>query len=270
MTAREPQFITVGEGGKQRKIAYLADPAREPDGPGILWLIGLKSDMASTKADALAQWTAARGLGFTRFDYSGHGLSGGPFEDATISDWLEEASAIFRTVTSGPQIIAGSSTGGHVALLLLRHLIESYPEDAKRVIGLVLIAPAWDLTEELMWKAFPEEARREITERGAWMRPSAYDARGYPITRLLIEDGKKHLFLGQRFNPGRPVAVLQGAQDQDVPLAHVEKLASVLDGGWVTMTVVPDGEHRLSRPGDLELLYGLIEAQLAQRPLSPL
>jgi pimeloyl-ACP methyl ester carboxylesterase len=265
MTAREPQFITVGESEKGRKIAYLAEPARDSSGAGILWLIGLKSDMASTKAGALADWAAERDLGFTRFDYSGHGLSEGPFELATISDWLEEASVVFRQVTTGPQIIAGSSTGGHVALLLLRHLMEHYPEEAKRVIGLVLIAPAWDLTEELMWKAFPEEAQREIVEKGAWVRPSAYDARGYPITRIFIEDGRKHLLLDQHFNPGRPVAVLQGAQDQDVPLAHAERLASVLDGGWVSMTVVPDGEHRLSRPEDLELLYGLIETQLKSR-----
>jgi pimeloyl-ACP methyl ester carboxylesterase len=262
MTARDPQIITVGEGGRQRKIAYLSSPPREPGAPGILWLIGLKSDMASTKAEALAQWTAERGLGFTRFDYSGHGQSGGEFENATISDWLEEASAVFRTATTGRQIIAGSSTGGHVALLLLKHLMEKYQEDAKRVIGLVLIAPAWDLTEELMWKVFPSEVQQEILEKGKWVRPSPYDAQGYAITRQFIEDGRKHLLAGQHFNPGRPIAVLQGAEDQDVPLAHAERLAAVLDGDWVSMTVVPDGEHRLSRPEDLALLYGLIEEQL--------
>jgi pimeloyl-ACP methyl ester carboxylesterase len=262
MTARDPQIITVGEGGRQRKIAYLSSPPRASGAPGVLWLIGLKSDMASTKAEALAQWTAERGLGFTRFDYSGHGQSEGEFEEATISDWLEEASAVFRQVTTGPQIIAGSSTGGHVALLLLKHLIEAHPEDAKRVIGLVLIAPAWDLTEELMWKAFPPQVQQEIMDKGKWVRPSAYDARGYAITRRFIEDGRKHLLVGEHFNPGRPIAVLQGAEDQDVPLAHAERLASVLEGDWVSITVVPDGEHRLSRPEDLDLLYRLIEGQL--------
>ena len=167
MTARDPQIITVGEGGRQRKIAYLSSPPRASGAPGVLWLIGLKSDMATTKAEALAQWTAERGLGFTRFDYSGHGQSEGDFEDATISDWLEEAEAVFRQVTTGPQIIVGSSTGGHVALLLLRRLMKrAHPEDAERVTGLVLIAPAWDLTEELMWKVFPPQVAR----RRSWRR----------------------------------------------------------------------------------------------------
>jgi alpha-beta hydrolase superfamily lysophospholipase len=263
MGADNPGYLEVGEGAARRRIAYLSAPPKTPGGPGILWLIGLKSDMASTKAAALADWTAARGIGMTRFDYSGHGQSGGDFEDATIGDWLEEAEAVFTRVARGPQIVVGSSTGGHIALLLLRRLMKEQPAEATRLKGLVLIAPAWDLTEELMWKVFPEEARREIMEKGVWCRPSPYDPAGYAITRRFIEEGRKHLLARQPFDPGRPIAILQGAQDVDVPLAHARELASFLEGGWVTLTEVPDGEHRLSRPEDLALLYGLIDRQLA-------
>jgi pimeloyl-ACP methyl ester carboxylesterase len=261
MSATEPQFLTVGDGAKARKIAYLRQSAATDGADGILWLIGLKSDMVSTKAEALAQWTGARGLGFTRFDYSGHGRSGGRFEEATLSDWLGEAEAVFKALTEGPQILAGSSTGAHVALMLLRQLMATAPEEARRIKGLVLIAPAWDLTE-LMWSELPDQARREIVEKGQWMRPSPYDPVGYPITRTFIEDGRRHLFNGQAFDPGRPVLVLQGGQDVDVPAAYSRKLASVLAGNWVRITEIPDGEHRLSRPQDLDVLYTLIEQLL--------
>ncbi|WP_072395349.1 alpha/beta fold hydrolase [Hyphomicrobium sp. CS1GBMeth3] len=258
MGANDPQFITVGSGASERKIAYLAqNPARE-DAASLLWLTGLKSDMISTKAEALAAWTAQHGLGFTRFDYSGHGRSEGLFEEATLSDWLEETAAVFHEITAGPQILVGSSTGAHVALLLLRHLRETTPEEAARIRGLVLIAPAWDLTE-LMWSQLPEEARSEIEEKGFWVRPSAYDPAGYIITRQFMEDGRRHLLKDTAFDPGRPVLVLQGAEDRDVPIEHARALRTVLAGDWVRITEVPDGEHRLSRPEDLEKLYALIE-----------
>jgi pimeloyl-ACP methyl ester carboxylesterase len=259
----DPQFITVGSGREARKIATLS---RAPDGdgkPGLLWLIGLKSDMVSTKAEALNAWTAERGLGFTRFDYSGHGRSGGRFEDATISDWLQESAAVFQQMTRGLQILVGSSTGAHLALILLRHLMQTAPEEAKRVLGLVLIAPAWDLTEELMWNQFSPEIKREVTDTGRWVRPSTYDPAGYVITKNFIEDGRRHLLKGAAFDPGRPVLVLQGGADRDVPIAHARALGDVLAGDWVRMTEVPDGEHRMSRPQDLALLYGLIEQLVA-------
>jgi pimeloyl-ACP methyl ester carboxylesterase len=264
MGESDPQFITVGSGSSERRIATLSQPPAREGVPGVMWLIGLKSDMVSTKAEALAAWTAERGLGFTRFDYSGHGRSGGSFEAATLSDWLDESVAVFERLTRGPQILVGSSTGAHVALLLLRRLMQEAPEQARRVLGLVLIAPAWDLTE-LMWGQLPEEARREIVGNGVWMRPSAYDPVGYAITKRFIEDGRTHLLKGTGFDPERPVLVLQGAEDKDVPIAHARELASVLKGGWVHLTEVPDGEHRMSRPQDLELLYGLIDQVAASR-----
>lgn len=260
MGAHDPQFITVGRDAAARRIAYLARPPAAESTPGLLWLTGLKSDMISTKAEALASWTAARGVGFTRFDYSGHGRSDGRFEDATLSDWLEESEAVFRRVTKGPQVLVGSSTGAHVALLLLRRLMQDAPGEADRVRGLVLIAPAWDLTE-LMWSQLPEAAQREIAEKGQWVRPSAYDPAGYVITRRFIEDGKRHLLKHAAFDPGRPVLVLQGVEDRDVPVAHARALGEVLAGDWVRISEVPNGEHRLSRPGDLARLYALV-AQL--------
>ena len=262
MAGDDVMFLDVGEGDKRRRIAYLHAGAAAPDTPSLLWLTGLKSDMVSTKAEALAHWTAPRGLGLTRFDYSGHGRSDGVFEDATVSDWLEESVAVFREVTKGPQILVGSSTGGHLALLLLRRLVETAPDQATRVRGLVLVAPAWDLTEELMWNRYTDDARREIIEQGRWVQPSAYDPAGYVITRQFIEDGRRHLIKNAAFDPGRPVLVLQGVQDKDVPVEHARALADVLGGDWVRITEVPDGEHRLSRPEDLAKLYGLIETLL--------
>lgn len=253
MVETQPQFLEVGAGDHTRRIAVLTAPATRADGMGLVWLIGLKSDMASTKAEALAEFAAANGFAMTRFDYSGHGRSGGRFEEATIGDWLEEAEAVFTRLTRGPQIVLGSSTGGHVALLLLRRLMTRDPRTAARIRGLVLIAPAWDLTEELMWRTFPEEARRAILEEGVYLLPSDYGD-PYPITRRFIEEGRDHLLAGRPFDPGRPVVILQGQQDDAVPPAHARALAQFLTGGATRLVEIADGDHRLSRPQDLDLL----------------
>lgn len=253
------QFIELVDGGGRppRRIAYRSEFATTPDAPGLFWLSGFKSDMASTKATALADYARTHGLGATLFDYSGHGQSSGRFEDGTIGQWLDEAVAVFRRVTHGPQVVIGSSMGGNIALLLLKRLVADFPDDARRLAALVLIAPAWDMTEELIWKGMPEAARREIMATGVAYRPSEY-GEPYAITRALIEDGRKHLLARRPFDPGRPVYILQGARDPDVPLAHTQALAAFLQGGWTELTIVPDGEHRLSRPEDLALLFGLV------------
>lgn len=258
----EPQFLTVEAAGKKRCIAYLQGVGRRADGMGLVWLPGLKSDMISTKAAALAEWAARRGHAMTRFDYSGHGRSEGVFEQATVGDWLAEARTVFTELTKGPQILVGSSTGGHIALLLLRDLLRTAPDHAARIKALVLIAPAWDLTEELMWKAFSPDARRELMENGVYHQPSDY-GEPYAITRAFIEEGRNHLFKGEPFDPGRPVVILQGVMDKDVPVAHARRLAGFLGGSWGKLIEVADGEHRMSRPQDLELLFGEI-ARLAQ------
>ena len=263
MPPAEPQFIDVGIGAARRRIACLSQPGAGK-GPGLIWLQGFKSDMVSTKASALAEWAAERGQALTRFDYSGHGQSlydtaGGQFEDGTLGRWIEEARSVFDALTTGPQIVIGSSMGGAIALTLLKRLQVEHPAAAARIKALVLIAPAWDMTEELMWKQFPSAVQAEVMNKGVWLRPSQYGD-PYPITRQLIEDGRRHLIGGKRWDPGRPIAILHGRLDPDVPFAHSERLLGFLDGGLARLTEVPDGEHRLSRPEDLALLFGLIEA----------
>lgn len=247
----EPQILRVGAGAEARDVAYIAHHAGEP---GILWLSGFMSDMTSTKATALAAWADANGLSSTRFDFSGHGQSSQRIEDGTIGRWLEEADAVLTRVTKGPQIIVGSSMGGHIALLLLKTLLSTRPADAERVKALLLIAPAWDMTEELMWKRFPEQTRREIIEKGFCRQPSAY-AEPYVISRKLIEDGRNHLLARRPFDPGRPVTIVQGLKDVDVPAEHTRELMTFLEGDNVKLIEVPDAEHRLSRPQDIDLLF---------------
>ena len=158
--------------------------AREGKGPGLFWLGGFMSDMKGTKAAALDQWTAANGRACLRFDYSGHGESGGAFTDGTIGRWLAESVAVYRQFAKGPQVVIGSSMGGWLALLLARALAKS--KDAAPIAGMVLIAPAVDFTEELMWKQFSDAIKREVEDKGFWMRPSQYGEDAYPITKGLI------------------------------------------------------------------------------------
>ncbi|MBS0249798.1 MAG: alpha/beta hydrolase [Proteobacteria bacterium] len=247
----EPQMLPVGSGADARKIAFIHHAKGKP---GILWLSGFMSDMGSTKATAVADWANEHGVSSTRFDYSAHGRSSGSMEDGTIGRWLEEADAVFSTITTGPQVIVGSSMGGYIALLLLRRVLSERPQDAERIKAMLLIAPAWDMTEELMWNRFPEETRREITDRGFFRQPSAY-ASPYLITRKLIEDGRKHLLAREPFDPGCPIVILQGLQDPDVPAPHTRELKTFLTGDKVKLIEIADGEHRLSRPQDLDLLF---------------
>ncbi|TCT05230.1 alpha/beta hydrolase [Aquabacter spiritensis] len=244
-----------------RAIAVRAIPGQRP---GVVWLGGFKSDMAGSKAEALAHWATRRGQAFVRFDYSGHGESGGRFEDGTISAWLEDACAVFDRATEGPQILVGSSMGGWIALLLARALAQraSAQGAAPRIAGMVLIAPAPDFTETLMWARFAPEVQDQITATGRYARPSDYSAEPYVITRALIEDGRRHLLLGTPFAVGCPVRILQGARDTDVPWQHAMKLVSCLAEDDVVFSLVKDGDHRLSRPEDLDRLIATLEGLL--------
>jgi pimeloyl-ACP methyl ester carboxylesterase len=250
------QFLTVDtSGNKARNIAYRVSEGQRTDAPGIVWLCGFKSDMVSTKASVLADWAAARDLSYLRFDYSGHGESGGRIEDYVIGDWLADTLAAFRQLTRGPQIVVGSSMGGWLALLLARALQER-PEDAGRLRALVLIAPAWDMTEELMWKHFTAELRETLERDGVYYRPSQY-GEPYALTRALIEEGRHHL-IGGGMDCGCAVRILQGMRDPDVPWQHAVHLLDVLKGEDARITLVKDAEHRLSRDQDLAALFGLI------------
>ncbi len=253
--------LEVGLGAASRRIAVRRQQGKAP---GFFWLGGLKSDMRGTKAEALASHAALSGRAFVRFDYSGHGESGGRFEEATISRWLEEALAVFEAHTRGPQIVVGSSMGGWIALLLARALA-SRPALGANLAGLLLIAPAPDFTEELMWAEFSPAVQREIEEKGLWLRPSAYGEEPYPITRELILDGRRHLLLERPIEVGCPVRILQGVEDPDVPWRHALKLVSCLARDDVVMTLVKDGDHRLSRPEDIERMIRIIDELAGER-----
>jgi pimeloyl-ACP methyl ester carboxylesterase len=257
MGESQSQFLLVGAGADQRRIAYLRRPALQPGRPAVIWLGGFKSEMTATKATALVAWAAERDIGCLRFDYSGHGQSEGRFEDGTLSRWLEEARAAFTQLTTGPQVLVGSSMGGHIALLLLRALMSDAPAEAARINSLVLIAPAWDMTE-LMWTNLPQSARRDLEETGIYQRPSRYGDGPYAITAKLIEDGRRHLIGSAPFDPGRPVHILHGLQDPDVPWEHTLDLVAHLSGDWTRVSAVPDGEHRLSRPEDIAMLLDIV------------
>ena len=252
MDALEPQLLEVGAEPRRRRIAYRR---REGKGPALLWLSGFLSDMTSTKAAAVGEWAAEQGLAMMRFDYSGHGLSGGDLLDATIGDWLEESIAVWELMGAGPRIVIGSSMGGWIALLLARHLVRA--GRSHELAGLVLIAPAFDMTEALMWRELPQAAKDEIARTGVTYVPSAY-ADPYPITKHLIEEGRSHLLEGHPFDPGCPVRILQGMRDADVPWRHALALVDLLAGADVELTLIKAGDHRLSAPHDLQRLTATI------------
>jgi pimeloyl-ACP methyl ester carboxylesterase len=253
--------LTIESPAPRRTIAVRVREGKgKNERPGLVWLGGFKSDMKGTKAEALDRWAAEQGRACLRFDYSGHGESSGDFRDGTIGLWLQESLAVYGAFAKGPQILIGSSMGGWIALLLaarLRELKDVVPHAP--LAGMVLIAPAVDFTEELMWKQFSPDIKRDIVEKGEWNRPSDYDPDGYPITRKLIEDGRKHLMLGGLIEPGCPVHILQGVQDADVPWRHAEELVTRLSRDDVVLTLIKDGDHRLSRPEDIERLIAAVK-----------
>jgi pimeloyl-ACP methyl ester carboxylesterase len=199
-----------------------------------------------------------QGRACVRFDYSGHGQSGGTFTDGSIGRWLAEALFVFDACCRGQQILIGSSMGGWLALLMVRTLRQRREPGSASVAGLVLIAPAVDFTEELMWKRFTPAIKRELEETGVWARPSAYADEPYLVTRQLIEEGRNHLLLGGMIESGCPVRILQGVEDPDVPWRHAVELVSRLASDDVVLTLVKDGDHRLSRPEDIERMIGAV------------
>lgn len=257
-------FITVGHGADERRIAILDRPG---DAPPIVWFGGFRSDMTATKAAALDRWAAETGRACLRFDYSGHGASSGRFEDGTIGRWCEDGQAVLDRLAEERPILVGSSMGAWIALLVTRALAAEAPRRAPA--GLVLIAPATDFTERLMWDCFPDEVRQTLARDGVHLRPSLYDDQPYPITRRLIEEGRRHLLLDGPILPGCPVHILQGMKDADVPWEHAMRLVERLPGDNVQLTLVKDGDHRLSRTADIELLVRAVAAMRpAGRPVS--
>ena len=226
-----------------RRIAYSRQPG---SGPGIVFLGGFKSDMTGTKAVHLQAWAEASGRAFLRFDYSGHGESGGAFEDGSIGDWFADASAAISALTEGPQILIGSSMGGWISLLVARAMPE-------RVAGLIGIAAAPDFTERGFWAGFSELERAKLMREGRLLRPSDY-GEPYIITRKLIEDGRDHLLLQAPLDLPFPVRMLQGTADADVPVLWATDLIAHATGKDMRLTLVKGADHRFSSPECLTLL----------------
>jgi hypothetical protein len=225
-------------------------------GPAVVWLGGFRSDMAGTKAQALADWAAASGRAYVRFDYLGHGESSGDFRTkGTVTRWREDALAVLDELVEGPAVLVGSSMGGWIACLAAM----ARPQ---RVQAMVLVAPAPDFTEKLMAPEIPPQGRAALAADGVWLRPSEYGD-PYPITRALLEDGRRWSILGSEPVPiEAPVRILQGAADPDVPWRHALELAQAIKGQDVVFTLIKDGDHRLSRPQDIERLIAAVEEAL--------
>jgi len=240
----EFQMLDRGDGVR---LAYERIDGRAPT---FVWLSGYRSEMTGTKAEHLAGWARARGQGYVRFDYSGHGRSDGMFEDQDIETWRGDALAIIDRVAEGPLVLVGSSLGGWVAILAAL----ARPE---RVKGLLLIAPAWDFTERLLWPALSDSARASIQDTGRYEEPSPYG--GTTIyARRLFEAGRRHLIPDRIAFPG-PVRILQGRVDPDVPWAHAKALEARIESPNLRFITREGGDHRLSTPDDLAVLTACAE-----------
>ncbi|WP_431285894.1 alpha/beta hydrolase [Humitalea sp. 24SJ18S-53] len=228
-------------------IAYGLTPGTQP---GVVFLGGFRSDMQGTKAIFLRDLCAAQGRAFLRLDYSGHGQSGGAFEDGSIGRWTGDAEAAVLALTEGPQVVVGSSMGGWIALLLARR----HPDRVVRIIGL---AAAADFTTALMEPTLPPAVMAAIARDGVAHIPSDYGA-PYPITRLLLEESRKNLLLEDGFDLPCPLHLVQGMADPDVPWRHALRTLDACRRDDTRLTLVRDGDHRLSRPQDLALIGQIV------------
>ncbi|MDF1608407.1 alpha/beta hydrolase [Hoeflea sp. YIM 152468] len=258
MTQADASKLDLGQGQEQRSIAVLQRRATEAGAalPGIVWLGGYRSDMTGSKAEALCQQAGRTGQACLRFDYSGHGASGGSFRDGTISRWLEESLAVFAHFTTGPQILVGSSMGGWIGLRLVQELRAAGQAD--RVAGLVLIAPAPDFTLELMEPELTDAQRQALEQHGYYEEPTPYGPDPNVFTRALFEDGRKNRVLDGLIDTGAPVHIIQGMADPDVPWRHALRLMEHLPSENVTMTLIRDGDHRLSRDEDIARILAAV------------
>lgn len=238
-----------------RQLAYrytppVPGPASGPTSARtFVWLCGFKSDMSGTKVTVLEDWAKTEGHGFLAFDYSGHGRSDGAFEDGTISAWREDALAVIEALGAGELVLVGSSMGAWIALLAALAL-------GGKVKAMVLIAPAPDFTQKLIWPQFDAPAQAEIMTDGRTLRPSDY-GEPYPITRALIVDGQHWTLLDGPIAFDGPVRILQGMQDTDVPWQHAVQLAEALTSPDTVLSLIKDGDHRLSRDQDIARLLNL-------------
>jgi pimeloyl-ACP methyl ester carboxylesterase len=241
-----PEFLSRPDGSR------LAYNRRAGAVPGVIFLHGLMSDRCGNKAMALEDHCAKRGCAYLRFDMYGHGASSGRFEEGGISRWTEDALAVLDQLTTGPQVLVGSSMGGWV-------MVRTALARPQRIAGLVGIAVGPDFTEELMWANFSESQRRELMEKGGVELPSEYDDGPYRISRHLIEDGRKNLVLNGDIAITCPVRLIQGQQDTAIPWQTSLRLADKILSGDVDVRLVKDGDHRLSRPEDLRRICDMVD-----------
>ena len=239
----EPSYLTTETG---RRIAYHQSAGQ---GPGVVFLGGLRSDMEGTKALYLEEWARAQGRAFLRFDYSGHGQSSGQFEEGCIGDWAEDAMAAL-SLTEGPQILVGSSMGGWVSLLVARQRPE-------RVAGLVGIAAAPDFTKAFE-AGLSDTDRATLSRAGRVAQPADY---GEPdvFTKRLIEDGARNLVLEAPLPLPFPARFLQGTADAAVPQEVALRILAHAEGPDIRLTLVKDADHRFSDPACLALIQAAIE-----------
>jgi pimeloyl-ACP methyl ester carboxylesterase len=240
-TSQQPIYLAQPDGSR---IAYHRTPGRMP---GVVFLCGFLSDMTATKAITLEKWCKAQKQAFIRFDYLGHGASNGRFEEGTIGRWTEDALGVLDQLTEGPQVLVGSSMGGWIMLLVAR-------ERPERIAGLVGIAPAPDFTEDLLWGQFDASVRTQLQSQGIVRLPSEYDDSQVPVTLQLIQEGRAHQLLDKPLPLTCPVRLLHGMQDADVPWQTSIRIAERVASDDVRVILVKDGEHRLSRESDLNLL----------------
>jgi pimeloyl-ACP methyl ester carboxylesterase len=247
----DPAILTAADGAS---IAYHR-LAGHP--PGVMFLTGYRSDMTGGKALALEDLCRARGNAYVRFDYTGHGASSGRFEDGTISRWAGDAIAVLDHLTEGPQVLVGSSLGGWIMLLVALARRE-------RVAGLVGVASAPDFTEDLLWADLSPSEQQHLMDTGVLRLPSAYDEEPTPVTRAIIEDGRRHLLLRGPIGLDCPVRLIHGVDDRDVPWRTSLTLMQRLRARDVELHLIKDGEHRLSRTEDLQRLCETVDRLLAQ------
>lgn len=245
-----PDFLTTASG---RTIAYHRSPGR---GPGVVFLGGYRSDMTGTKAVHLQAWAEATGRAFLRFDYSGHGQSSGDFADGGIGDWSQDALAAIEALTTGPQVLVGSSMGGWIALLVARAMPE-------RVAGLVGVAAAPDFTEDLMWARFSDIQKIALQTNGFVEEPSQYSDKPNVITRVFLDDGARHLVLRSPLALPFPVRLLQGTADVDVPPSVALRVLDHATCADLRLTLVKGADHRFSTPECLALMVDSLEEVLA-------
>ena len=226
-------------------------------GPTVVWIGGFRSDMEGTKALALDAAARERGWNYVRYDHFAHGASSGDWRQATIGRWREDAIALIDSI-EGPIIPVGSSMGGWVALLLAL----ARPE---RIAGLVLVNPAQDFTERLMWPGLQDHVRQAIARDGEAL--IVEEGLGeYVLTRNMFEEARNWLLLDGSVEVAAPVHILQGRADETVPWRHNALLVERLTGGDITLDLIANGDHRLSTPADLDRLVAAVERNRQPTP----